>query len=129
GRLIELAFAAVRATMDEGNLDHLKTRASVEDASWIWPGEHYRLLAGIVKVLQPKVVIEVGTDSGLSSLCMKHYLPADGKLVTYDLIPWTAVDGRDSTEADFADGRLEQRLADLGDPATFAKNRDVIEAA
>ena len=128
-RLIELAFAAVRATMDEVNLDHLKTRASVEDWSWIWPGEHYRLLAGLVKVMQPKAVIEVGTDSGLSSLCMKHYLPTDGKIVTYDLIPWTEVDGRDLTEVDFADGRLEQRLADLGDSATFEKNRSLVESA
>src|SRR5215217_5648748 len=62
-RLIDLAFAAVRATMDEVNLDHLKTRPSVEDWSWIWPGEHYRLLAGLVKVMQPKVILEIGTDS------------------------------------------------------------------
>src|SRR4051812_35020207 len=120
-RLLELSMAAVRCVTDEVNLDYLKARPNVPDWFTIWPGEHYLLLAGLVKVLQPKVVIEVGTDSGLSALCMKHYLPADGKIVTYDLLPWRLVEEVDVDEADFADGRLEQRLEDLGDAAVFER--------
>jgi hypothetical protein len=101
----------------------------VPDWAFIWPGEHYLFLTAMVKVLQPKVVIEVGTDSGLSALCMKRYLPADGKIVTYDLLPWQTVQEGDLTEEDFADGRLEQRLEDLGDPAVFERNRDLIASA
>jgi hypothetical protein len=128
-RLIDLSMRAVQSLMDEVNLDHLKSRPNVPDWFTIWPGEHYLLLAAMMKVLQPKVVIEVGTDSGLSALCIKHYLPPDGKIVTFDLIPWQKVEEGDVVEADFADGRLEQRLADLGDPAVFEQNRELIASA
>jgi hypothetical protein len=128
-RLIDVSITAVRAVLDEVNLDELKKRPNVPDWAFIWPGEHYLFLAAMVKVLQPKVVIEVGTDSGLSALCMKRYLPADGKIVTYDLLPWQTVQEGDLTEEDFADGRLEQRLEDLGDPAVFERNRDLIASA
>jgi len=40
----------------------------------IWPGEHYKLLAGLALSLKPKVVIEIGTGSGLSALAIKKYL-------------------------------------------------------
>ncbi|HEY7115212.1 MAG TPA: hypothetical protein VH475_01425 [Tepidisphaeraceae bacterium] len=129
-RLIDLTFKAVYAAMDEVNLDHLRReRASVPEWFSIWPGEHYLLLAALVKVMQPRVAIEIGTDSGLSALCMKQYLPADGRIVTFDLIPWQQVDGKDLVESDFADGRLEQRLVDLGDPAKFEANRELIASA
>src|SRR5205809_7527470 len=32
----------------------------------VWPGQHYRLLAAAVDVLQPKLVIEIGTAEGIS---------------------------------------------------------------
>ncbi|MCC6952578.1 MAG: hypothetical protein IT290_00520, partial [Deltaproteobacteria bacterium] len=31
----------------------------------IWPGEHYRLLAGLVRTLNPSTIVEIGTGSGL----------------------------------------------------------------
>ena len=126
-RLIELSMRAIQVALDEINLDDIQARPTAPDWFTIWPGEHYRLMAALVKVMQPKVIVEVGTDTGLSSLCMKKYLPADGKVVTFDLIPWQKVEGGpDLVQEDFADGRLEQRLADLGDPATFEKHRDLI---
>ncbi|MFH2204576.1 MAG: class I SAM-dependent methyltransferase [Elusimicrobiota bacterium] len=79
----------------------------------VWPGEHYRLLAGFVQVLQPKVVVEIGTASGFSSLAIKETLPADGKIVTYDIVPWKQFPGVVLTDDDFEDGRLEQRVCDL----------------
>lgn len=38
----------------------------------IWPGEHYRLLAGFMLALNPKLTIEIGTSTGLSALCLKQ---------------------------------------------------------
>jgi hypothetical protein len=128
-RLIELSLRAIQCALDEISLDDITKRPTVPDWFTIWPGEHYRLLAGLVKVIQPKVLIEIGTDTGLSSLAMKKYLPPDGKLVTYDLRPWQSVPEHDLTEADFAGGRLEQRLVDLSDPAAFDKNRDLLARA
>jgi hypothetical protein len=128
-RLVELSMAAVRATMDEIDLADIAARPNIPDWFNIWPGEHYRFLAGLVKVMQPKVIIEIGTDCGMSALSMKKYLPADGKLVTFDLRPWQTVPEHDLVNDDFADGRLEQRIVDLADPAVFAAHRDLIQSA
>lgn len=46
----------------------------------VWPGEHYKLLAAIVKIKQPKIVVEIGTAQGQSALCMERFLPDGGKL-------------------------------------------------
>jgi predicted O-methyltransferase YrrM len=88
----------------------------------IWPGEHYRLLAAAVDVLRPRLVIEIGTAEGLSALAMRQYLPPEGRLVTFDVVPWRTYPDVRLTDADFADGRLEQRVEDLSDPAVFAAN-------
>lgn len=78
-----------------------------------WPGEHYRLLAALVQVLQPKRVIEIGTCSGDSALALLAALPPDGRLTTFDLVPWQQFPHRVLREEDFADGRLVQQLDDV----------------
>ena len=128
-RLIELSMAAVKCALDEIDLDDIARRATIPDWFKFWPGEHYRLLGALVKVMQPKVVIEVGTDCGMSALVLKKYLPADGKVVTFDLRPWKTVPEHDLVDEDFEDGRLEQRIADLADPAVFEANRELIRSA
>jgi predicted O-methyltransferase YrrM len=127
-RLIDAAMAAVRATVHEVSLDDLSKREGFPEWFSIWPGEHYRLLAAFIKTLQPRIVVEIGTDTGMSSLAMKKYLPADGKIVTYDVRPWREVEDHVLRDADLADGRLEQRLIDLSDPAKIASQRDLLES-
>jgi predicted O-methyltransferase YrrM len=34
----------------------------------IFSGEHYQLLAAIVKIMQPKTIVELGTHLGYSAL-------------------------------------------------------------
>jgi predicted O-methyltransferase YrrM len=128
-RLVNLTLDAVRAVMTDISLDDLAKRKDAPDWFLTWPGEHYRLLAAFVQKLQPQLVIEIGTDTGLSSLAMKKYLPPTGRLITYDVRPWKTVEEHVLEDADFADGRLEQRLVDLSDPEQARKNRDVLEAA
>lgn len=128
-RLIEVSLEAIKATLNDVSLDDLATRANSPDYFPVWPGEHYKLLAGFLKVLKPKVVIEIGTDTGLSALVLKKFLPAGGKVVTFDLRPWKTVDESVLTDADFADGQLEQRLMDLAEPEHFEKNRSLLEQA
>src|SRR5436190_1305596 len=128
-RLIEVSLDAVRTTLNEIDLSDIAHRNTIPEYYTIWPGEHYKLLGGLVKNLRPKVVIEVGTDTGLSALTIKKYLPPDGRIVTFDLRPWRTVDGTDLREDDFTDGRLEQKLADLADPAVFAANKDLLASA
>lgn len=43
-----------------------------------------RLLAMISKLIQPKVVLEIGTFTGYSALCFAEGLASDGKIITID---------------------------------------------
>jgi predicted O-methyltransferase YrrM len=95
----------------------------------VFPGEHYRLLASIVKMLQPEQVVEVGTYTGLSALAILTTLRTHGRLITYDLIPWNQINESALRPSDFADDRLEQRIGDLTDRVFFDRNRDVLSAA
>ena len=88
----------------------------------IWPGEHYKLLAGIVKILAPKRVLEIGTFTGLSALSLKAHLPADGKIITFDIEPWESFSDTVLKSEDF-DHQLEQQIADMADPKFYIQNR------
>lgn len=95
----------------------------------IWPGEHYHLLAAAVELLQPRTVIEIGTAQGLSALALKQALPADGRVVTFDICPWQDVPDAVLTDADFADGRLVQHIDDLSVPEVFRRHADLLRLA
>jgi len=95
----------------------------------IWPREHYRLLAGLVSVLNPRTVIEIGTGSGLSALSMKKYLPQESKIATFDIIIWKSLPDTCLREDDFSDGRLIQYIDDLSNPSIVPKYRRLLEEA
>jgi predicted O-methyltransferase YrrM len=127
-RLINLALDAIRAVANnEIQLGDLMNRPNMQEWITIWPGEHYLLLAALMQKLQPRRVIEIGTDTGMSSLVMRRFMPAGGKLTTFDIRPWKTVEEAVFTDADFADGSLEQRLVDLSHPAEFEKHRAMLE--
>lgn len=92
----------------------------------VWPGEHYKLLAGLVATMKPKRIIEVGTYQGLGSLSLMSHLPPDGEVITVDIVPWDQIENRALRESDFADGRLRQVLGDLSDPKFFSSFADKI---
>lgn len=94
-----------------------------------WPGEHYRLLAALVAELEAKRVVEIGTYQGTAALAMLSQLPADGRMTTFDVIPWPKIQPTILREGDFADGRLKQEIADLQDFATMEKYREVFQQA
>jgi predicted O-methyltransferase YrrM len=94
-----------------------------------WPGQHYTLLNALVALLQPKLVIEIGTATGMSALAMQLALPEDGKIVTFDVAPWQEYRGALLAEGDFADGSLEQRTDDLSTEAGWRKNADLLRRA
>ncbi|MEW5739584.1 MAG: class I SAM-dependent methyltransferase [Myxococcota bacterium] len=96
----------------------------------VWPGEHYKLLAGLVKALGAMRVVEIGTATGLSALTLLLELPPGGKLTTFDVVPWRQYyDGTVLQQSDFADGRLVQVLDDLQQPSVVAQHRAVLEEA
>jgi predicted O-methyltransferase YrrM len=128
-RLLAVALAAA-AEAQETNLSTISERLP-GPPYWpdIWPGEHYRLLAGLVAVEAPSVVIEIGTAAGMSALALLNRLPADGRVVTFDLVPWRRYPRAVLCEDDFADGRLIQHVDDLSVPAVAARHADLLASA
>jgi predicted O-methyltransferase YrrM len=94
-----------------------------------WPGEHYRFLAALVEHLQPSVVVEIGTFTGLSSLSLLQTLPPDGKLVSFDIEPWEEIPDTCLRKEDFADGRFQQVVADLSRPEVAEEYRNLLGSA
>src|SRR5262249_54076808 len=78
--LINLALRAANEAQNT-HLPKLSERVQPPciDFTPIWPGEHYRLLAAVVKLVQPTVVVEIGTLHGLSALALKTFLPKTGR--------------------------------------------------
>ena len=126
--LIEISLAAGSAALDV-DLTSLHDRAgSAEEARFlsIWPGEHYRFLAALVKVLAPETVVEVGTFRGMGTIALAHFAPGD--VVTYDVIPHSDF-GKSCLRPDDLGRGIEQRIGDLSDSSYFASQLDCLRAA
>jgi len=95
----------------------------------VWPGEHYRLLAGLCRTLVPDVVVEIGTGEGLSALSMLASLPPSAKLVTFDVIPWHRYPRVCFLPEDFQGGRLKQITGDLSNEKFFATQAELLSQA
>lgn len=128
-RLLNLALESIRAARDE-DVSEISDRIR-GFPRWpdTWPGEHYQLLAGLVRVLQPRVVVEVGTYLGLGSLALAKNLPAGGQFVTFDIVPHSHFPESVLRESDFGSGSFRQEVADLTRPEVFEAHRPLLESA
>jgi predicted O-methyltransferase YrrM len=127
--LMDLALAGIQAARQIDLADvsaRLKSDINLLD---IWPGEHYKLLGGFVSVLQPRLIVELGTATGSSALSLKRFQPKGARLVTFDVIPWQEYPGTVLTEADFADGTLQQYVDDISQPAQLTKHKSLLAEA
>src|SRR5260370_11052452 len=132
-RIFDLSLEAI-ALARRQDLSSIKARLGgrfrfPDELVELWPGEHYTLLAAMVESLRPRLVIEVGTAEGMSALALKKNLPSNGKIVSFDLIPWKDYPNSCLVRDDFIDGRLEQIVADLGDKAVADRHRSILEGA
>lgn len=132
-RLIDVALAGINAarSQDLTTIEaRLKGRFPFPDhLVQVWPGEHYKLLAGLVETLQPKTIVEIGTAEGMSALALKKNLPSGGKVITFDIIPWRSYPNSCLEPADLEDGALRQEVADLGDAEVLQRYRAVLADA
>ncbi|MDA7088561.1 O-methyltransferase [Pseudomonas sp. SA3-5] len=85
--------------------------ALLANAQWQIAPEQGQFMALLVKLTGARRIVEVGTFTGYSALCMAAAMPADGRMICCD-IPgdYNAVAERYWREAGLA-GRIEQRLA------------------
>ena len=127
--LLNLALSAARRACDismEAVSSRMQNGPFYPD---VWPGEHYKLLAGVIAQLEPKQVIEIGTFTGLSALAMLQTLPRGGTLHTFDIIPWNKIPDPVLREADFKDYPLNQVIGDLSIAAVMDAHRDLLQDA
>ena len=78
----------------------------------VFPGEHYRLLAGLIHVWSPQLLFDIGTFTGMSARVMLDCAPACAIIHSFDLLPWNDFPTHLSS-ADFSSGRLFQHLQNL----------------
>ena len=127
--LLQLALSCATAAIDI-DLTDISNRIKKGNPDYIsiYPGEHYKLLASIVKKLKPASVVELGTHLGYSSLCMKKFMPMGGTVSTFDIIPWNHFNDTILNESDFQQG-LVQYTDDLTNPLMVEKHKFLLEGA
>ncbi|MGJ7608682.1 O-methyltransferase [Variovorax sp. LT1R20] len=128
-RLMDIALKACSEAMDVA-LPIYEGRASKEP-HWFdtWPGEHYRLLAALVRTLNPKTVIEIGTFTGMGTLALAQDLQPSGTLTTFDLLAWDSFPDTWLAASDFEGGRVRQVLHDISTPGGIEPHRALFESA
>jgi len=128
-RLLDLA---VQASSHARSVSMSKVVARMTQPPYypdVWPGEHYKLLAGLVAVCQPKVVVEIGTSTGMSALAIKQTLPAGARLVTFDITPWDQFSDTCLRAADFTDGSVSQLIGDVSDLSVMRRHEELFQSA
>jgi predicted O-methyltransferase YrrM len=114
--------------LQTASLDLLDARGAPKYVHW-FPGDHYRLLAALVRLLRPALVLELGTFRGHGVLAMLPELPEGGRIVTFDIIPWESVPDCLLRAEDLSDGRVTQILADLGNEQDAQRYANLICSA
>ncbi|WP_439861479.1 O-methyltransferase [Pseudomonas sp. MBLB4136] len=85
--------------------------AQLENARWQIAPEQGQFMALLVKLTGARRVIEIGTFTGYSAICMAEAMPEDGRLICCDISgDYNAMARRYWDEAGLA-GRIELRLA------------------
>jgi predicted O-methyltransferase YrrM len=126
--LITLALDAARLAVS-GAVTLPQHTLAYTDRQWanVWPGEHYRLLRALTQLLDPQVIVEIGTSTGLGTYTLAR-AQTEGELHTFDLLPWREFPSY-LTEEIMASQNITQHLADLQDPSVFEQYRTLLTSA
>ena len=92
-----------------------------------YPGEHYRLLKAITKILNPQCIVEIGTYTGMGTVALMQG-QKNGSIYTYDLIEWHSFPTH-LQQKNFDENKVIQKIADLSDDAQFNQNLSILNRA
>ena len=96
------------------------------------PGDHYRILAGLIfnldRSIGPLTLVDIGTHYGTSARVMLDFSADEDSVITFDIVPWQEHDILNIYESDF-DKKLTQYVEDLQDLKVFAKHRKLLNDA
>lgn len=109
---------------------HIHEDSQLSDSRFfnVFPGEHYRILAGLIQVLKPASLVDVGTSTGMSSRVMLDFAFEGAQIDTFDIIRWDEFDTH-LTNADFRLRRFQQHTADLGSERLFDNYFHLLDSA
>ena len=131
--LSEYLVEVVSSSLKVAAVDALTCgRSDLPDSQFlnVFPGEHYRLLAALVKTANMKNIVEIGTFTGMGTLALREGLQEGGTVHTYDITPWNELRVPSHfAPTDFEDGRLQQHIGDLSDDGFFEENFDILNNA
>jgi predicted O-methyltransferase YrrM len=128
-RLLDIALGAARRAR-RTTFPDLDRRISGEPRWYeTWPGEHYKLLHGVIAELGAHRAIEIGTSTGMGTLSIAEGLPPGGQVTTFDIVPWREFKQTWLTEADFSGARIAQEIADIAKPGGIAPFGELFRAA
>jgi hypothetical protein len=94
-----------------------------------FPGDHYRLLAALVKLFQPRLMVDIGTFTGLSARIMGEYSLDDTDVITFDIVPYADLADTVLSPEICQKHGIQQKLEDLSDSDTFHDNQDLLKSA
>lgn len=124
--LLDLAIEAIKIAwlIRIDNVD-----PSLKDGIYcnIFPGEHYRLLKAVAKILDPKIIVEVGTYTGMGARALMQGQD-NGVVYTFDILPWDFFENH-LVKKDFDDEKVIQILGDLSNKDTFHQNLGLLNQA
>lgn len=95
----------------------------------IYPGEHYRLLGGLIHVLNPKLCIDIGTYRGCSARVMLDNSQADSRVFTFDIEEHDSFDWTVLKDSDFESKRLTFIKKDLAEEEIFNEHVGLLDEA
>jgi predicted O-methyltransferase YrrM len=75
----------------------------------------WRVLAMISQMIQPSVILEIGTYTGYSAICLAEGLKADGKLITIDINEELELTVRNAFKASAFHDRIDYRIGNALD--------------
>ena len=126
--LIDLISSAIKIAW-ERKLVCGKDNLPDSDLLNIYPGEHYRLLSAVVKLMQPSHVVEIGTWTGLGTLALASGLESV-RVSTFDVVDWDKITVPSHfVKTDFESKNINQIIGNLSDDRIFEEYKSILNSA
>ena len=93
----------------------------------VFPGEHYKILSGIIQAIDAKNLIDIGTYTGMSARVMIDFSSTESRIQTYDIVSWNHFNSH-LTPTDF-DNKCTQHLVDLSQTSVFNEHLPYLDNA
>ena len=94
----------------------------------VFPGEHYRFINSLVKTVNAKKIVEIGTFTGMGTLALKEG-SKDVLVTTYDIIKWDKLALPSHFKSSDFEKSLNQIIGDLSKDDFFEENLEILNDA